>query len=114
MEHDVLNLFIQVDDEDGVNSLFFEYSNGYFSISKIDEDEELYIEFDDQSNGFYSSIDFVQYCYTNGEIEFLFDEELIKKHTIFKKITLYFQPLNNKKFEDFKKVLKNIFPIKFR
>jgi len=109
MKQKVTNLSIQLDDEDGVNSLFFEYNDGYFTISRMDEDEDLYIEMNDQSNGFYSSIDFVQYCYENGEIEFFFDEELIEKYNIIKDITLYFQPLDNNKFEDFKKTLKNIF-----
>ncbi|MCL2871741.1 MAG: hypothetical protein FWF41_01950 [Betaproteobacteria bacterium] len=82
-----------IDDDEGLISLFTKWSDigGYLSISRDDDDQRLYCEYCDQSNGFYSeTIDILIYGnivkFKLGNTESFSKTELIQEvNIIFKK-----------------------------
>jgi hypothetical protein len=80
---------IIVDDDEGLTSFFAEWSDigGYFCITNDPEECDLYCEFCDQSNGFYSKT--LLYSFNEKNITFyLKGEEYFSVIDKIKKITI--------------------------
>jgi hypothetical protein len=108
MEYRVINIDYVLDDEEGLNSLFFEFEKGYFSVARLNEDEKVYFELNDQSNGEYYEVDEINLSYKNDEIWF---EDSYKNNKLYKEIKLLFEPIENKKYFEIEKVIRKIFKI---
>ena len=66
MELNVTNISYELDNEEGLSSIFFEYEGGYFTIAKMEDEENIYLEKDDQSNGQYFDPDCFEFSLRNG------------------------------------------------
>jgi hypothetical protein len=108
MEYKVINIDYVLDDEEGLYSLFFEFDKGYFSVARLNEDEKVYFELNDQSNGEYYEIDEINLSYNNNEIWFQYP---YKGNEFYKEIKLLFEPIENKKYLKIEKVICKIFRI---
>ena len=53
MELKVLEISYELDNEEGLNALFFQTSEGYYTISRLKEEDNLYMELNSQENGKY-------------------------------------------------------------
>ena len=119
MKLQVTNMSYELDNEDGLNSLFFEYDGGYFTIARMDEDENIYLEKDDQSNGQYFDPDCFEYNFRNGEmaliinlnniriLQYLKDNNL--NADLYRNITLIFEPVRSERFKEMGNTLDRIF-----
>ena len=109
MELNVVNISYELDNDEGLSLLYFEYENGYFTISRLDEDEKIYVELDDQSKGEYIDPDCYEIFFLNKKISFFVDQNRKWNLGIYQNITLLFEPLDSDKFKEMKNVLKHIF-----
>jgi hypothetical protein len=108
MEYKTINIEYILDDEEGLNSLFFEFDNGYFSVARLNEDKKVYFEINDQLNGEYYETDEINLSYNNGEIWF---GGPYKDNELYKDIKILFDPIENEKYLEIKKVICKIFKI---
>ena len=119
MEVKVTNISYELDDDEGLNYLYFEYNNGYFSIAREEEEENIYLEKDDQANGQYFDPDCFEYIFSNGEIRFSIDlnNKRILKYLkennlsadLYGNTVLIFDPVIPEKFKEMSNVLSRIF-----
>jgi len=119
MELKVTDITCELDNEDGLSYLLFKYAGGYFSIGRMEEDENIYLEKDDQSNGQYCDPDCFEYCYENGEIELSIDLDskrilqYLKENNLsadlYGHTVLIFDPVNPEKFKEMSNVISRIF-----
>jgi len=113
MEIQVTNISYELDNEEGMNSLFFEYDKGYFTIARMDDDENIYVELDSQDNGKYLDPDCFEFSFFNKKISFKIDGHRKVDVGIYDTITLLFEPVNKDVFSNLSKTLKNIFKERF-
>ena len=45
MELEVVNISYEIEDDEGLSYYHFKTKNGYFSISRLESDDEIYMEF---------------------------------------------------------------------
>ena len=115
----VKNISYILNDDEGLNSLFFEHENGYFCISRLNDEDNIYMELNDQSNGEYFEQDIFDSDFSNGKISFKIDldnKKIIeylksnnKKYDSFININIIFKPVEQKMFKIMGEVYKNIF-----
>ena len=119
MELQVTKISYELDNEEGLSYLFFEYDSGYFSIAKMEEDENIHLEKDDQSNGQYFDPDCFECSFWNGKIrlsinlnnkrilQYLKDNEL--NADLYGNTVLIFEPVPLEKFKEMSNVMNKIF-----
>ena len=119
MDLQVTKISYELDNEESLSYLFFEYDSGYFSIAKMEKDENIHLEKDDQSNGQYFDPDCFEYSFWNGEIrlsinlnnkrilQYLKDNEL--NADLYRNTVLIFEPVPLEKFKEMSNVMKKIF-----
>jgi hypothetical protein len=109
MELQVETISFELDNDEGLNSLCFKYDKGYFTIARSFDEGEIYLEFDDQSNGEYFDKDIFEYEFTNGNILFAIDlnnlriikylKESCKKSELYARINLHFETVDPEQFK---------------
>lgn len=109
MELKVLEISYELDNEEGLNALFFQTSEGYYTISRLKEDEKLYMELNDQSMGEYFEPDYFDCSFRNGRITFHVPDNRNWNLGIYQDITLLFSPIDVDLFKAMGQVVKNIF-----
>ena len=119
MELKVTNITCELDNEDGLSYLLFQYAGGYFSMGRMEDDENIYLEKDDQSNGQYFDPECFEYCYENGEIELSIDLDskrilqYLKENNLsadlYGNTVLIFDPVLPEKFKEMSHVISRIF-----
>ncbi len=109
MELEVLEISYEFDNEEGLNALFFQTSEGYYTISRLKEDDKLYMELDNQSSGEYFDPDYFDCSFRNGRISFCVPDNRTWNLGIYQNITLLFSPVNVDKFKKMAMVVRNIF-----
>lgn len=119
MDLNVSDITYTLLDEEGLSYLFFETAHGYFTISRSEDEKDVYLELDTQTNG----EDFDQQCFDivflNRKIAFKMDlnnaklvqylKEKNKCFELYKEIVLLFNPVSQEKFSEMKKVIDQIF-----
>jgi hypothetical protein len=86
-----------MDDDEGMTSFFAQWSEigGYFCIANDTDESELYCEFCDQSNGFYSKT--ISYSLFEDKVVFhLGQNEIFSLAVNIKEVTIFF-PQGRKK-----------------
>ena len=109
MIYKVSNINTQLNNEDGLSAVFFEYPEGYFSISKIDDENDLYVEKDDQSFGTYTDRGQLTYSLHSDNIVFYLHLTLAEQINADCKIELNYK--KNDFAEKITKVLEVLFLI---
>jgi len=119
MESKVTNISCELENEDGMSYLLFKYTGGYFSIGRMEDDENIYLEKDDQSNGQYFAPDCFEYYYENGEIQLSIDLEskriwqYLKDNNLnadlYGNTVLIFDPVIPEKFKEMSNIISRIF-----
>ena len=109
MELEVINISYEIENDEGLSYLHFETKDGYYSISRLDEDDELYMELNEQSNGKYFSPDCFEFDFYNGDISFYVDEDRELDVGIYQNITLKFEPVDIERFKEMGVALEKIF-----
>ena len=109
MELEVINISYEIEDDEGLSYLFFKTKNGYFSLSRLDGEDEIHLELDDQSKGRYFPQDCFDFDFFNEKIVFEIDEDLDIDAGEYQNITLIFKPIEDYKFKEAGKVLEKIF-----
>lgn len=124
MELNVKKISYELKNENYLSYLFFECENQqYFTISKTDEDEEVYLELNNQFNGEYFNQDCFNITFLNCRISFsmnLNNKKLLsylnehnKNAKLYENIVLIFEPVSVNQFKEMIKVLHDIFNKKF-
>ena len=109
MEFKVLEISYELDNEEGLNALFFQTSEGYYTISRLKEEDNLYMELNSQENGKYFDTDYFDCSVRNGCISFNVPENRNWDLGIYQNITLLFSPVNIDEFKRISMVVRNIF-----
>ena len=119
MELKVTEISYELDNEDGLSSLFFECEDGYFTIARMDEDENIYLEKDNQSNGQYFNPDCFEYSFVPERISFsinLNNKRILQylnennlDAAMYGNIALLFEPVPPQNFKEMGEVLDKIF-----
>lgn len=105
---DVLEVIINLDDENGLNALYFTYNGGYISLSRLEEESDLYLEKDDQSFGSYVSLNCVKYQFENKRLSLEIKKELAE---IIKSPTLIVLSLSKEKIETLNEINETLIKI---
>lgn len=124
MELKVKNISYELKNEDCLSFLFFECENQqYFTISRLDEDEEVYLELNDQANGEYFDQGCFNITFLNNRISFFMNlnnkkilsylQEHNKDATLYENTVLIFEPVPIEQFKEMIKVLHDIFDRKY-
>ena len=93
--------------DDGLSGLVFKFEDGgYFSVSRLEDDEDVYIEANDQSFGTYAND--VSYELQSNSAVFSFPAEIQKTINEKSPLEIKYQ-LSNSELVKIKKVLKEIF-----
>ena len=100
MELKVLEISYELDNEEGLNALFFQTSEGYYN---------LYMELNSQENGKYFDTEYFDCSVRNGCISFNVPENRNWDLGIYQNITLLFSPVNIDEFKRISMVVRNIF-----
>jgi len=116
---EITNICCESNNDEGLKSLFFEYIGGYFTIAGTDDDNNIYIEKDDQSNGQYFDPDYFEYSFINGEIKLymnLDDKKTLQylknnnlNANLYGSIILTFAPVSLAEFDEMNKIIKWLF-----
>ena len=109
MQLNVIDISYELEDEEGLSYLFFKAEDGYFTISRLVEDEKLYMELNNQSNGEYIDPIYFEYSVRNGKIMFYVNENRTWNLGIYQNITLLFEPISLDVFREIGQVIKKIF-----
>ena len=119
MELKATNISYELDNEEVLSYLLFEYAGGYFSIGRMEDDENIYLEKDDQSNGQYFDPDCFEYSFENGELIFSInlDSKRILQYLkdnkldadLYGNTVLIFDPVPSEKFKEMSNVISRIF-----
>lgn len=109
MELKVLEISYELDNEEGLNALFFQTSEGYYTISRLKEEDDLYMELNSQENGEYFNTEYFEFSVRNGYISFNVPENRNWDLGIYQNITLVFSPVNIEEFKRISMVIRNIF-----
>lgn len=109
MELNVINISYELDNEEGLNSLFFKTSDGYYTIARIKEDDKLYMELNNQESGKYFDPEYFDCSTRNGYISFHVPENRNWNLGIFQNIALLFTPVSIDEFRKISYVIRNIF-----
>lgn len=109
MELNVVDISYELEDEEGLSSLFFKTGDGYFTASRLEEDEKLYLELNDQSNGEYIDPVYFEYSVRNGKMMIYVNENRTWDLGIYQNITLLFEPVSLDEFKKIGQVFKKIF-----
>ncbi len=65
MELNVKNISYAINDDEGLTYMHFDIDDGYFSLSRLDGDDNVYLERDNQSNGQYITPDCFEFSLEN-------------------------------------------------
>jgi len=109
MELNVIEISYELENEEELSALFFKTENGYFIISRSKEDDKLYLELNDQSNGQYFDPDYFDFSFENGRISFFVNENRTWDLGMYQNITLTFEPVEKNKFLEMGDVVEQIF-----
>ena len=109
MELKIINISYDLD-VDGLYSVFFEYENGYFCLSRnLDEDdEEVYLEKDEQNDAVYIYPNKIKYTIDNSKVEFLIDKNIDLKNFSHHWV-LHIEFMDVKQYSEIEQVLIKIF-----
>ena len=107
MEKECISFELTPNDDEGLSSVYFEFSDGYFACCRNTyEDDEIYYELNDQANSIYSND--CQYCIENNYIRFDFTEVISKELKCDTALTIHYKMSEQEK-ELLNKCLTEIF-----
>ena len=119
MELKATKISYELDNEEGLSSVFIEYDNGYFTVARMEDEENIYIEKDDQANGEYWERDCFEISLRNGTFVVsmnLNNKKLLKyiednglKVDLYCNTSIAFEPISTEDFMKLSSVVKRIF-----
>lgn len=109
MELKILEISYELDNEEGLNALFFQTSEGYYTISRLKEEDKLYMELNSQVDGKYFDTEYFDCSVRNGYISFHVPENRNWDLGMYQNITLLFSPVSIDEFKRISMVVRNIF-----
>jgi len=97
---------------DGLYSIFFQIENGYLTFCRnLDEDEQIYIEHNDQSNAIYINPQNIKYVAQNGKMELVISEDVNLETDFIKHFIIEFSPVGTKEYKKIEKALTCIWEV---
>ena len=121
MELKATKISYELNNEEGLSSVFIEYNNGYFTVARMEDEENIYIEKDDQANGEYWERDCFELSLRNGVLvismnlnnkkllKYIEDNEL--RADLYSNTNITFEPIPPDEFTKLSGVIKRIFSI---
>ena len=119
MELKATKISYELNNEEGLSSVFIEYDNGYFTVARMEDEENIYIEKDDQANGEYWECDCFEISLRNGMFVVsmsLNNKKLLKyiednglRVDLYCNTSITFEPIPTEDFMKLSSVVKRIF-----